>query len=43
MIIFLAACAVIGLWAPSRAKLGKLIFLLAAALVVIFVLFPNKL
>lgn len=43
MLVFLVACAVIGLWAPAHTKRGRLIFALTAALVIFFFLYPDKL
>jgi biotin transporter BioY len=43
MLAFLLVCAVIGLWAPAHTKRGRLIFALAAALVIFFFIYPDKL
>jgi hypothetical protein len=43
MLVFLVACAVIGLWAPAHTRRGRLIFALTAALVIFFFVFPDKL
>lgn len=43
MLLFLAACMVIGLWSSTRAKRAGVIFALAVALIVYFLLFPTKL
>lgn len=43
MLVFLVACAVIGLWASAHTKRGHLIFVLTTALVIFFFLYPDKL
>lgn len=43
MLLFLAICMVIGLWAPTRQRMDRLIVLLTICLVAFFFLFPNRL
>jgi hypothetical protein len=43
MLLFLAICMVIGLWAPIQKRKDRLIVLLTVGLVVFFFLFPNRL
>jgi hypothetical protein len=43
MLLFLVACIVIGLWAPTQKRMGRVILLLTACIVVFFFLSPSHL
>lgn len=43
MALFLIACTVIGLWAPTRKRMDGRILLLTICLVAFFFLFPTNL
>lgn len=43
MLVFLVACAVIGLWVPARTRTARWILGLTVALIVFFWLYPHRL
>jgi Na+/H+ antiporter NhaC len=42
MLLFLLACASLGLWRSPRAKHARVVLVLAAALVLLFFISPSK-
>ena len=42
MLVFLVLCVILGLWSKPKAKRGWMVAALAVALVVFFIILPNR-